>query len=166
MLTLANTPLLTVFYDGSCALCSAEMGELARLDVGGDMHFVDCAAAGFDDSAWRAEGHRQAAMMQALHVRDVLGDWHLGVDAFALLYASVGAPVLARLWAHPLTRPLTRRVYPWIVRHRYLLSALGLHLVAPRVLRLLAWRSARRARCDHGACRMPAPETASHPPAR
>lgn len=151
-----GTPVfLTVFYDGSCALCSAEMGELARLDDGHDLRLVDCAAASFDDTRWRAEGVSRDAMLQVMHVRDVLGDWHRGVDAFALIYATVGAPALARLWAHPLTRPLTRRLYPWVVRHRHRLSALGLHLIAPRVLRLFAWRSARHARCDHGACRMP-----------
>ena len=153
--------LLTVFYDGSCRLCSAEMAELKRLDARGDLHLVDCSPAGFDDSPWRTEGVDRAAMMNALHVRDVLGDWHRGVDAFGLLYATVGAPVLARLWAHPLTRPITRRLYPVIVRHRHRLSALGLDLVAPRVLRLLAWRAARHARCEHGACRLP--ERAARP---
>jgi predicted DCC family thiol-disulfide oxidoreductase YuxK len=154
-------PMLTVFYDGSCALCSAEMQELARLDRHHELALVDCAAADFDDRAWRAEGVSRADMLAAMHVRDVLGDWHRGVDAFSLIYATVGAPWLARLWAHPLTRPITQRLYPWIVRHRHQLSALGLHLVAPRVLRLLAWRSARHARCEHGACRMPAADTPS-----
>ena len=148
--------LLTVFFDGSCQLCQAEMAELKRLDHRGELQLVDCSAAGFDDRPWRAEGVGQAQMLQALHVRDVLGDWHRGVDAFGLLYATVGAPVLARLWAHPWTRPFTRRLYPVIARHRHRLDAFGLHLVAPRVLRLLAWRSARHARCEHGACRMPA----------
>jgi predicted DCC family thiol-disulfide oxidoreductase YuxK len=148
-------PLLTVFFDGSCALCRAEMAEIAALDAGSEIRFVDCSPADFDDSPWRAEGRTRHAMMNALHVQDVLGDWHLGVDAFGVLYASVGAPVLARLWAHPLTRPFTRRLYPWVVRHRHVLSGLGLHLVAPKVLWLLSWRSARRARCVHGACKMP-----------
>jgi predicted DCC family thiol-disulfide oxidoreductase YuxK len=149
------TTLLTVFFDGGCSLCSAEMRELKRLDRHGELELVDCAAAAFDDTPWRAEGVDRARMLQALHVRDVLGDWHRGVDAIALLYATVGAPQLARLWAHPLTRPLARRIYPWVVRHRQALSALGLELVSTRVLRLMAWRQARRARCDHGACRMP-----------
>jgi predicted DCC family thiol-disulfide oxidoreductase YuxK len=146
---------LTVFYDGSCALCTAEMAEISRLDTAGDLCLVDCAATSFDAEPWRAEGVTREDMMAAMHVRDVLGDWHRGVDAFALIYATVGAPLLARLWAHPLTRPVTRRIYPWVARHRHLLQAFGLHLVAPRVLRLFAWRSARRARCEHGACHMP-----------
>ena len=42
--------------------------------------------------------HRRVPEVIGRHVRDVLGDWHRGVDAIALLYATVGAPVLARAW--------------------------------------------------------------------
>lgn len=151
----AGTPFLTVFYDGACALCSAEIAQMRQLDLRQELRFIDCAAPAFDDTPWQAEGATRAQMLQAMHVRDALGDWHRGVDAIALIYACIGAPVLAHLWAHPLTRPLTRRLYPWLARHRHRLAALGLHLVAPAVLRLLAWRSARRMRCEHGACHMP-----------
>jgi len=146
--------LLTVFYDGHCALCRAEMNEIREMDTHGEVAFVDCAAATFDETLL-PPGETQADLLQALHVRDVLGDWHRGVDAIALLYATVGAPWLARAWAHPLTRPITRRLYPWIVRHRHRLSALGLHVVAPRALRLFARRHAPHAApwCAHGSCR-------------
>lgn len=147
---LSASPLLQVFYDGSCGLCAAEMAALHDLDHDDAIALVDCAAPDFDDSPYRREGVTRAAMLQALHVRDILGDWHRGVDAIALLYATAGAPRLARLWAHPLTRPFAKRFYPFVVRHRHALSGLGLHFVSPRVLRLFA---GRRPRCDHAACR-------------
>ena len=152
---LALPPLLTVYYDGQCALCSAEMNEIRHMDAHGEVTFIDCAAADFDDTAPREQGVTREALMNALHVRDVLGDWHRGVDAIALLYATVGAPWLARAWAHPLTRPITSRLYPWLVRHRHRFSALGLHLVAPHALRLFSRRHALHAApyCTHGACR-------------
>lgn len=146
----ARPALLTAYFDGSCGLCSAEMAALHDLDVDGTIDLVDCADASFDDTALRAEGVTRDAMMQSLHVRDVLGDWHRGVDAIALLYATAGAPRLARLWVHPLTRPLARWLYPVVVRHRHALSAIGMHFVAPTVLRRFA---SRRPRCDHGTCR-------------
>jgi predicted DCC family thiol-disulfide oxidoreductase YuxK len=142
--------LLSAFYDGSCALCTAEMAALHELDTHGEIALIDCAASDFDDGPYHAEGVDRAQMLQAMHVRDVLGDWHRGVDAIALMYATVGAPWLARLWVHPMTRPAMRRLYPFVVRHRHRLSALGLHMVSPRVLRMFA---ARRPRCGHGACR-------------
>ena len=153
---LRTQALLTAYYDGSCGLCSAEMAELQALDVHGEIQLVDCATPGFDDAAMRQAGITREQLMGRLHVRDVLGDWHRGVDAIALLYATVGAPLLARAWAHPWTRPFTRRLYPWVVRHRHALSRLGLHLVAPRVLRLFAQRHQQRLvpHCVHGSCRI------------
>jgi predicted DCC family thiol-disulfide oxidoreductase YuxK len=135
-------PLLTAYVDGQCRLCSAEVQTLRQLDAQNDIHWVDCSAAGFDDAPLRAQGITQADLMSAMHVRDVLGDWHRGVDAIALLYATVGAPWLARAWAHPLTRPFTKRLYAFVVQHRHRLSAAGLHLVAPAVLHAFARRGA------------------------
>ena len=154
--TLHPSPLLTAYYDGQCRLCSAEMHEIQALDTQGDIALVDCSAPGFADEAVRSAGLTRADLLGAMHVHDVLGDWHRGVDAIALLYATVGAPWLARAWAHPLTRPITRRLYPWVVAHRQTLSRLGLDLVAPRVLRLFARRHQQRhvAHCAHGSCRV------------
>jgi predicted DCC family thiol-disulfide oxidoreductase YuxK len=151
---VAAIALLTAYYDGSCALCSAEMSALQALDRDGAIAMVDCADVAFDDSALRSEGVTRDDMLRTLHVHDVLGDWHRGVDAIALLYATAGAPRLARLWVHPLTRPIARWLYPRVVRHRHALSALGIQFVAPAVLRRFA---TRRARCDHATCRPMAP---------
>lgn len=167
---LRAAPLLTAYYDGQCGLCRAEMAEIHTLDVHGDIELVDCAPEHFKDEHVAAAGLSRADLMGALHVRDVLGDWHRGVDAIALLYATVGAPWLARAWAHPLTRPFTRRLYPWVVRNRHALSRLGLNLVAPRVLRLFAQRHQRRLvpHCSHGSCRLASADGAGGPslPAR
>ncbi len=134
-------PLLTAYVDGQCGLCQAEVQALQGLDTHGEIAWLDCAAADFDDTALRAQGISQADLLSAMHVRDVLGDWHTGVDAIALLYATVGAPWLARAWAHPLTRPFTKRLYAFVVQHRHRLSAWGLDLVAPKVLHAFARRS-------------------------
>lgn len=147
---LSSGTLLTAFYDGSCGICSAEMTALHELDHDDAIALVDCSDPGFDDTPYAAEGITREAMLRALHVRDILGDWHQGVDAIALLYATAGAPRLARLWAHPITRPFVQWLYPIVVRHRHALSGLGLHFVSPRLLRLFA---SRRPRCDHATCR-------------
>ena len=148
-----NETMLTVFYDGSCRLCSSEMNELKALDTSGLMTLVDCSAPSFDDTPWRADGVTREAMLQALHVRDALGEWHRGVDAMAAVYGLLGFRATARAWVHPLLRPLTTRLYRAVVRHRYLLSALQLHRVAPTVLRMAARRAMSRPGCKEGACR-------------
>jgi predicted DCC family thiol-disulfide oxidoreductase YuxK len=159
IMNTGTTALLTAYYDGQCGLCRAEMGEIRAMDEQGDIELVDCSAPDFADEAVHRAGFTRADLMGALHVRDVLGDWHRGVDAIALLYATVGAPWLAHAWAHPLTRPITRRLYPWVVAHRHTLSRLGLDMVAPRVLHLFARRHQQRhvPHCVHGSCRLDSP---------
>ena len=147
---VGHAPLVTAYYDGSCGLCTAEMAALHDLDPDGTIAMIDCSSPAFDDTDLRVQGVTREAMMESMHVRDVLGDWHRGVDAIAVLYAAAGAPRLARLWVHPVTRPVARWLYPFVVRHRHALSAIGMHFVSPAVLRRFA---SRRARCDHGACR-------------
>lgn len=119
-----QAPWLTVFYDGACPVCSAEMARVRRRDAAGDVQLVDCAAGGFNEAPWRSEGVSQAQMMEAMHVRDAQGQWHRGADALALIYGCIQVPWLARLWGHPLSRPVMRRVYPWLARNRQRFSAL------------------------------------------
>jgi predicted DCC family thiol-disulfide oxidoreductase YuxK len=150
--------LLTVFYDASCRLCATEMDALRSRDVHGELAFVDCSRADFDDAAYRAEGVDRDAMMTSLYVRDVLGDWHRGVDAFALLYATVGLPGMARIWSSRRLRPLTTRLYRLLARHRQALSRLGLDRCAPLLRRWLARRAERHLHCHPtAACRPLAP---------
>lgn len=150
----ASLPL-TVFYDGACRLCSAEIGGLRRIDHRQALHMVDCSGADFDDGPWRAEGVTRAAMLGAMHVRDARGAWFIGIDAFEAMYAAVGVVAMARAWTHPLLRPLNERLYPRIVRHRQRLSALGAHRLVDAAWRLALRRRAQRAvqtrRCDRRA---------------
>lgn len=56
---------------------------------------------------------------------------------------------IAKLWGNP----LTRRMYPWVVMHRYTLSKIGL----PELFGLLSKHTARKAEkrsrlCSEGRC--------------
>jgi predicted DCC family thiol-disulfide oxidoreductase YuxK len=144
--------LLTVFYDGACRLCSSEIAALKAVDEQGWLTLVDCSAADFDDTPYRAAGATREAMMQSIHVRDALGDWHRGVDALSLVYGTLGLTATAKLWTHRRLRPATEALYAWVVRHRYTLSRLRLHRLTPLVMRALAWRATTRPHCHDGAC--------------
>ncbi len=147
-----NATLLTVFYDGSCRLCRTEIEALKAVDTQDWLALVDCSDAGFDDRPYRAVGATREAMMNSIHVRDALGDWHRGVDALSLIYGTLGFTATARLWTHRRLRPWTEAFYAWVVRHRYTLSRLRLHRLTPLLMRALAWRAARRPHCRDGAC--------------
>ncbi|NRF65996.1 DUF393 domain-containing protein [Aquincola sp. S2] len=154
------TDRLQVFYDASCRLCAAEMHSLKALDHDDWIELIDCSAPDFDDTPYRADGITRAAMLEALHVREPAGAWHIGVDAFGLLYGTLGLDAIATAWTHPLSRRFTERFYPWVVRHRHALSSLGLHRIAPYVSSLAAHHAARRSRCRDDACERGAPPAA------
>jgi predicted DCC family thiol-disulfide oxidoreductase YuxK len=145
-------PLLTVFYDGSCRLCSTEMKALKAVDDEDRLTLVDCSAPGFDDAPYQAVGATREAMMASIHVRDEQGSWHRGVDALSLVYDTLGFTATARLWTDRRLRRFNEAFYAWVVRHRYTLSRLRLHRLTPLVMRAIARGEARQPRCHDGAC--------------
>ncbi|MDO8989370.1 MAG: DUF393 domain-containing protein [Sideroxyarcus sp.] len=144
---------LTVFFDASCSLCNSEMQVIEMHDTNQRLVLVDCSGAGFDDTAFRDEGVTRVDMMACLHVRDSRGGWIKGVAAFELLYRSVGMSLLASLWGGRLTRPLMERAYPWVARHRQLLSWTGMPLLFKLLGKFAAQRAHKRSRrCSAGQC--------------
>ena len=118
---------LTVYYDASCPMCASEVHALRDLAGSGRLKLVDCSAPEFDDAGFIGEGLTRADFMRLMHVRDARGRWYVAIDAFEVLYRAAGLEGAARLWGHPRWRPLLERIYPWIARHRQLLSALGMN---------------------------------------
>ena len=116
---------LTIFYDASCPMCAGEMEALKARDRDERLALVDCSAPDFEDDALLGDGLRRKDLMDLIHVRDAHGRWFVGPDALALAYGAAGLPVLSRLWGSRRLKPLLRLVYPWIARHRQLLSRLG-----------------------------------------
>lgn len=144
---------LTVFFDASCKLCNSEMQNIKLHDIADRLTLVDCSAPEFDDGPFMLEGISRIAMMNCLHARNDLGEWIKGVAAFEVIYRSVGMASIAKLWGHPLTRPLAERAYPWVVRHRYFLSRIGLHKLFNLWSRHAARQADKRSRqCSEGNC--------------
>ena len=144
---------LTIYFDASCALCNSEMRNIKIHDTQNRLALIDCSAADFDDSAFRDRGITRDTMMNCLHAQDANGQWIKGVAAFEVIYRTVGMASIARLWGHPLTRPWAERAYPWVVKHRHVLSALGLHKFFNMWSKRAAHRADRRSRaCSEGRC--------------
>jgi predicted DCC family thiol-disulfide oxidoreductase YuxK len=68
----------TVFFDGSCPLCQAEIGYYRRIDQDGAICFVDVSQAG----AAVPEGISQQSAMARFHVRAADGQVLSGAAAF------------------------------------------------------------------------------------
>jgi predicted DCC family thiol-disulfide oxidoreductase YuxK len=121
---------ITIYFDGSCKLCSSEINNLVARDKHGAILLIDCSPVDFDDRDLPAN---REAMMNMIHARDAAGEWLRGVDVFIAAYRAADLNFISRMLAHRWIKPLAARGYPWLVRNRYWLSRLGL----PRVMQWL-----------------------------
>jgi len=78
---------LTIYYDGACPLCEAEMALYSRQDRAGVLRLIDVAASA---TVLPADLSRQAALAR-FHVRRPDGTLESGAAAFALLWRSLPA---------------------------------------------------------------------------
>ena len=144
---------LTIYFDASCPLCNSEMQNIKVHDLDNKLVLIDCSAPEFDDSPFRKEGINRTLMMNRLHAQDSNGNWLVGVGAFEVIYKTVGMVTIAKLWGGALTKPMAERLYPWVVRHRYILSKIGL----PELFVFWSKHAARKAEkhiraCGEGQC--------------
>jgi predicted DCC family thiol-disulfide oxidoreductase YuxK len=80
---------LTVWHDGACPLCRAEIALMRRLDTRGAIRFVDAAASGPD-----ACPLDRRALLARFHARED-GELLSGAAAFAAMWRAI--PVLRPL---------------------------------------------------------------------
>ena len=145
-----NKQKIEIFYDGSCPLCRAEIEAIELHDEHGIFAKTDCSSVEFDQTPYLAEGISREAMMTYLHLRTSNGEWLIGVNAFELIYRSLGLNTAAYMWGGKMTRPLTSRLYPWIARNRNLLSLTGLPYLFQVWGKCAARRAYQRSQACHG----------------
>lgn len=112
---------LTIFYDGGCPLCAAEMRHLNSLDVLGKITFEDIYA---DDFSARFAHIDQQEADRILHGQLANGELIYGLDVTYQAWALVGK----RRWVAILRWPLIKQVadvgYLFFAKHRYRISRL------------------------------------------
>jgi predicted DCC family thiol-disulfide oxidoreductase YuxK len=112
-------PELTLYYDGQCPLCVAEVAFLQSRNAQGQLAFVDVTQTDFE-----AAGHNiscEAAMAQ-IHGRTADGQVLVGVPVFATAYKLANLPVLAWLLSRRWLLPLLQPAYVLFAKHRQALS--------------------------------------------
>jgi predicted DCC family thiol-disulfide oxidoreductase YuxK len=82
-------PVLTVWFDGACPLCTAEIALMRRLDAKGAIDFIDVASPDATCPIDRAE------LLARFHAREAGGPIVSGAEAFAAMWRAI-----------PLLRPL------------------------------------------------------------
>ena len=112
-------PELTLFYDGQCPLCVAEIEFLQSRSTKDQLAFVDVTQTGFE-----AAGHQiscEAAMAQ-IHGRTADGQVLVGVPVFATAYRLAKLPFLAWLLSRRWLMPLLQPAYVLFAKHRQAIS--------------------------------------------
>ena len=121
-------PELTLYYDGKCPLCVAEVEFLQSRATKDQLAFVDVTQAGFE-----AAGHNiscEAAMAQ-IHGRTADGQVLVGVPVFATAYKLARLPFLAWLLSRSWLTPVLQPAYVLFAKHRQAISK----RIGPSVLR-------------------------------
>jgi predicted DCC family thiol-disulfide oxidoreductase YuxK len=75
--------MLDVFYDGKCGLCSKEITYYRRIAPDGIFNWLDIA---HDPAPLSQYQISQSDALRRLHVRDASGAWHIGADAFLVIW--------------------------------------------------------------------------------
>ncbi|WP_037546803.1 thiol-disulfide oxidoreductase DCC family protein [Stappia stellulata] len=130
---MTNTPAITVFHDGDCPVCRAEIRFYARIDKTQAIDWRDITRLA-DDAL--PTGKTRSALLGRFHVRDRDGEWHIGVDAFARIWQVLpGFRHVAWIFSVPGIRQLAEAGYRgflgWQQRHRRARQAAGKASHAP-----------------------------------
>jgi len=95
----------TLYYDGACPLCSAEIDKLAKYSNDGlrlqDIHALNDGEAGLD----------KALLLARLHLQTADGEWVTGLSANIRAWQHTRFGALWRLLDWPLIDRLSRRCY-------------------------------------------------------
>lgn len=127
-------PALTLYFDGNCPFCRAQMDKLGAWDRTGRLAFVDIAQPGFDPAPLGAD---MAALNREVYSRTRDGRVLVGIDTMLAAYPLVGRRWRVLPLRVPLLRQLCAALYRWFARNRYTFS------------RLLGYRTHT---CSDGVC--------------
>merc|ERR1712129_491896 len=80
-------PLVTVFYDGKCGLCSREINHYKKIAPNGMFDWQDVTEV--SPKRLKSEGLTLVDGLRLLHAKDKNGDLKIGVDAFILIWSQL-----------------------------------------------------------------------------
>ncbi|WP_394209086.1 thiol-disulfide oxidoreductase DCC family protein [Enterovibrio calviensis] len=111
--------LFTLFYDGSCPLCVAEMNQLRTLNTNGSLHFEDILASDFTE---RYPDIIPDDAREILHGKFHDGRVLLGLDVTHQAWKRVGRKRWIGLLRLPVIRWFADKAYLTFAKNRYRIS--------------------------------------------
>jgi predicted DCC family thiol-disulfide oxidoreductase YuxK len=121
---------LTMFYDGLCPLCQAEILFLSRRNDSGLLHFVDVNSMQYSADT---VGVSCQQALDSMYAQYDDGELINGVDVFTAAYERANLPKLAWLFSRPSLRPMLTWGYRFFAKNRHTIS----RILGPTALRLV-----------------------------
>ena len=135
----AHLKTLSLFYDGTCPLCQAEILFLSRRNQAGLLAFVDINSSEYHPERVGVSCDQALASMYGQ-----LSDGSLinGVAVFAAAYSRANLPLLAWIFSRKSLKPLLNKGYQFFAKNRHAIS----RRLGPGALWLVRVSSPRGAR--------------------
>ena len=121
---------LTMFYDGLCPLCQAEILFLCRRNESGLLRFVDVNSTQYSADT---VGVTCQQALDSMYAQYDDGELINGVDVFTAAYERANLPKLAWLFSRPSLRPMLTWGYRFFAKNRHTISS----ILGPTALRLV-----------------------------
>jgi len=128
---------LTMYYDGLCPLCQAEILFLSGRNKAGLLSFVD-----INSSQYIAEsiGVSCQQALDSMYAQYDDGALINGVDVFTAAYERANLPILAWLFSRASLRPMLTWGYRFFAKHRHSIAS----ILGPTALRLVRATSKKK----------------------
>jgi predicted DCC family thiol-disulfide oxidoreductase YuxK len=128
---------LTLFYDGACPLCQAEILYLSSRNHRNLLHFVDVHSEQFDVNKAGISCEQALAAMYGQYAD---GSLIHGAEVFPEAYRRANLLFLAWLFSRRSLQPLLRFSYQIFAKHRHAISK----VLGPSALRLVQKRVSQK----------------------
>lgn len=120
---------LTIYYDGECPLCLAEIHFLKSRNKDHLIEFVDVAATQYDEATHQLSCQLALAVM---HGRLADGTQLKGIPVFTEAYRRSDLPMLAWIFSRTWLEPFLSAMYYVFAKYRHSISK----TIGPMMLRL------------------------------
>ena len=121
---------LTLFYDGACPLCQAEIQFLSRRNQARLLDFVDINSEHFDSAKIGISCEQALAAMYGQYESGVLIQ---GVTVFSEAYRRADLPFLAWVFSRNSLQSIWQLAYRFFAKNRHAIS----RILGPTALRLV-----------------------------
>ncbi|OGI67310.1 hypothetical protein A3A05_03340 [Candidatus Nomurabacteria bacterium RIFCSPLOWO2_01_FULL_41_12] len=108
---------ITVFYDGTCRMCIAQISKFQKADSKKRLIFIDASKPNFNQEKAGLMGE---SIERYIYAKDPVGHLVRGIDAFIWMWTATDRKFLAWFINLPLIKQLGKLIYRLISRSRYL----------------------------------------------